>query len=163
MYFKLFTVCRIERDSETFPTAANHLGKHVENWFTWPFGREGKTPWRFRSDWVKKKSDKDRDSDGNLELTPISGRVRQKSKQHLSWEILKVSRKKYLPDQGPIASAPDCPLKTCDWKQFLIFCFCFFSLSNCFKRISLTWVLWSQQRGCTWWQKSPEFQYHRKP
>ena len=47
----------------------------------------GKTPWRFRSDWVKKKSDKDRDSDGNLELTPISGRVRQKSKQHLSWQI----------------------------------------------------------------------------
>ena len=47
----------------------------------------GKTPWRFRSDRVKKKSDKDGDSDGNLELTPISGRVRQKSKQHLSWEI----------------------------------------------------------------------------
>ena len=30
---------------------------------------------------------------------------------------MKGSRKKYLPDQGPIASAPDCPLKTCAWKH----------------------------------------------
>ena len=64
-------------------TTSEHVGTDLRG----DLVERGKTPWRFRSDWVKKKSDKDGDSDGNLELTPISGRVRQKSKQHLSWQI----------------------------------------------------------------------------
>ena len=75
-------MCRIERDSETFPTAASHLR-------TLDIGQLflcHTSPWRFRSDWIKEESDEDRDRDGDLKLAPIPDGERQQGKQHLSFE-----------------------------------------------------------------------------